>query len=61
MLIDLIVASALLLFGLYLLAWWRNPALRARIEAPKHVFLEQVRAHDAADEPHQTLNAERRP
>ncbi|MGA0806412.1 MAG: hypothetical protein ACO3PV_07850 [Pseudohongiellaceae bacterium] len=51
MLIDLIVGSALLLFGLYLLAWLRNPVLRKRIEAPKHVFLAQVLQHDADGTP----------
>lgn len=47
MLIDLIVGSALLLYGLYFFFWVRSPALRARIERPKHVFLEQAQAHDA--------------
>lgn len=48
MLIDLIVGSALLLSGLYLLAWYRSPALRERIERPKHHFLLQVSRHEAA-------------
>ena len=46
-----IVGSALLLFGLYLLAWLRNPVLRKRIEAPKQVFLAQVLQHDADGTP----------
>lgn len=54
MLIDLIVGSAVLLFGLYLLAWCSSPALRDRIEAPKHDFMARVRlqarAHDVGHE-----------
>jgi len=46
MLINLIVGSAMLLFGLYGFFWLRNPVLRARIERPKHVFLEQAQAFD---------------
>jgi len=47
MLIDLIVGSAVLLFGSFLFFWLRSPTLRARIERPKHVFLQQAQAHDA--------------
>jgi hypothetical protein len=46
MLIDLIVGSALLLFGLFLWFWLRSPALRERIERPKHVFLQQAQQQD---------------
>lgn len=46
MLIDLVVVSALVLFGTFLLFWLASPAVRARIEQPKHVFLEQARAQD---------------
>lgn len=46
MLIDLIVGSALLLFGLYLAAWLRSPGLRARIERPKHAFVARVARHE---------------
>jgi hypothetical protein len=46
MLIDLIVGSAVLLCGLFLYFWLRSPTLRARIEQPKHVFLEQAQRHD---------------
>lgn len=46
MLIDLIVGSALLLFGLFLWFWLRSPALRERIEQPKHVFLQQALQQD---------------
>jgi hypothetical protein len=44
--IELIVGSAILLAGLYLFWWWRSPALRERIERPKHVFLRQVQEFD---------------
>jgi len=44
--IDLIVGSAVLLGGLQLLLWLRSPALRERMERPKHVFLEQAQAYD---------------
>jgi hypothetical protein len=43
MLIDVIVGSAILLSGVYLYFWARSPALRERIERPKHVFLQQAR------------------
>lgn len=48
MLIDLIVGSALLLAGAYLLVWCSSPALRARIERPKHDFVTRVAMQDAA-------------
>jgi len=46
MLIDLIVGAAVLLFSLYGYFWLRSPALRARIERPKHVFLQHAQGHD---------------
>lgn len=46
MLTDLIVGSAVLLFGVYLVCWIRSAALRERIERPKHAFLQQARAFD---------------
>jgi hypothetical protein len=48
MLIDVIVGSAILLSGVYLYFWMRSPALRERIERPKHVFLRQ--AQDLPDD-----------
>jgi hypothetical protein len=51
MLIDLIVGAAVLLFGLFLYFWLRSPALRARIERPKHVFLEQAQRQDSDTRP----------
>lgn len=41
--IELIVGSAILLAGIYLVWWWRSPRLREQIEKPKHLFMEQVR------------------
>jgi hypothetical protein len=42
MLIDVIVGSAIVLFGAYLYWWASSATLRERIERPKHVFLQQV-------------------
>ena len=44
--IELIVGSALLLGGVYLVWWWRSPRLGERIERPKHEFLQQAREYD---------------
>jgi hypothetical protein len=44
--IDIIVGSAIVLFGGYLYAWVRSVRLRERIEQPKHVFLQQARNFD---------------
>jgi hypothetical protein len=49
MLIDLIVGSAVLLFGVYLYCWLRSAALRQRIERPKHAFLRQAREFDGEE------------
>jgi hypothetical protein len=49
-LIDAIVGSAMLLAGIYLYFWARSPALRERIERPKHVFLQQARKYDNSSE-----------
>ena len=46
MLIDVIVGSAILLFGVYLYVWASSVALRERIEAPKYEFLNQTRNSD---------------
>lgn len=48
MLIDLVVGSSVLLFGLFGYFWLRSAALRARIERPKHLFLEQAQRQDEA-------------
>jgi hypothetical protein len=44
--IDLIVGSAVVLFGAWLFAWARSARLRERIEKPGHVFLQQVQDFD---------------
>jgi hypothetical protein len=44
--IELIVGSAMLLAGLYLVWWWLSPRMRDRIERPKHAFLQQAREFD---------------
>ena len=46
MLIELVVGSAILLFGVYLYCWIRSASLREHIERPKHAFLRQVREFD---------------
>lgn len=66
MLINLIVGSALVLTGLYCWFWLRSPALRARIEHPKYVFLEQARQQDglaplAGSVEHQPVQASHTP
>jgi len=37
-----------LLVGIFILTWWRRPALRQTIEKPKYRFLTQERRFDAA-------------
>jgi hypothetical protein len=49
MLIDLIVGSAVLLFGAYLYCWLRSAGLRERIEQPKHEFLQQAQEFDSSN------------
>jgi hypothetical protein len=44
--INVIVGSAIMLFGAYLYAWARSAALRERIEQPKHAFLQQAQEFD---------------
>jgi hypothetical protein len=43
---DLLVYLVLVMTGAFVAAWALSPALRARIEAPKFLFLEQVRRYD---------------
>jgi hypothetical protein len=44
--IDLIVISISAVMLALVLVWWRWPALRARIEAPKFFMLRQERRFD---------------
>jgi hypothetical protein len=44
--IDVIVGSAVILFGGYLFVWARSARMRERIEKPKHVFLQQAQDFD---------------
>jgi len=41
-----IIVASLVLAAAFVLAWALQPALRRRIEEPKHSFGEQVRAYD---------------
>ncbi len=44
--IDLIVIAISAMMFASLLVWWRWPAFRARIEAPKYSMLRQERRFD---------------
>lgn len=46
MMLDLLVYAVLALTGAFVAAWVVSPALRARIEAPKFLFVEQIRRYD---------------
>jgi hypothetical protein len=43
---DLLVYAVLVLTGAFVAAWALSPSLRARIEAPKFLFIEQIRRYD---------------
>ncbi len=43
---DLLVYLVLALTGAFVTAWALSPSLRARIEAPKFLFVEQIRRYD---------------
>ena len=43
---DLLVYAVLVMTGIFVAAWAISPSLRARIEAPKFLFLEQIRRYD---------------
>ena len=46
MITTLIVGASLVLAAAFTLAWLLKPGLREQIEAPKHLFHEQVRQYD---------------
>jgi len=46
MITTIIVASSLALAIAFTLAWLLRPQLRAQIEAPKHLFQNQVQQYD---------------
>lgn len=46
---DLLVYAVLALTSGFVAAWALSPALRARIEAPKHLFIEQIRRGERYD------------
>ena len=50
MLGEFIVGSALVMVAIFGYCWVRDPALRERIERPRHEFIRQVRQLDAAGE-----------
>jgi hypothetical protein len=47
---DLLVYAVLALSAGFALLWALSPTLRARIEAPKHLFVEQIRRYDRSDD-----------
>ena len=46
MISSLIVLSTVLLAGIFSLAYALSPTLRQQVEAPKHVFLQQLAQYD---------------
>jgi len=46
---DLLVYAVLALTAGFVVAWALSAKLRARIEAPKHLFVEQIRRYDRGD------------
>jgi hypothetical protein len=48
---GLIVWASVTFAVVFVAAWAVSPALRARIERPKHHFLESARQYDAAARP----------
>lgn len=46
MITTIIVVASLALAAAFTLAWLLKPALREQIEAPKHLFHDQVRQYD---------------
>lgn len=47
MITNLIVIASLVLTGAFVLAWLLSPALRARIEQPKHQFQDTLRQYES--------------
>jgi hypothetical protein len=43
---DLLVYAVLALTAVFVLAWALSPRLRARIEAPKHLFVKDIQRYD---------------
>ena len=46
MISTFIVVASLVLAAVFIAAWILKPEFRRRIEAPKHLFAEQVRQYD---------------
>ncbi|NIW25415.1 MAG: hypothetical protein GWN29_13095 [Gammaproteobacteria bacterium] len=46
MITTIIVVASLALAAAFTLAWLLKPSLREQIEAPKHLFHDQVRQYD---------------
>lgn len=48
MITNVIVGASLVLTGAFVLAWLLSPALRARIEQPKHQFQDALQRYESA-------------
>lgn len=46
---DFLVYAVVVLTGAFVAAWALSPRLRARIEAPKRLFVEDIRRYDRED------------
>jgi hypothetical protein len=46
MMLDLLVYAVLALTVGFVIVWAFSPKLRARIETPKHLFVEDIRRYD---------------
>ena len=46
MMLDLLVYAVLALTAGFVIVWALSPRLRARIEAPKHLFVEGIQGYD---------------
>ena len=46
MIMTIIVVSSVVLAVAFTVAWLTIPGLRRRVEAPKHLFAEQIRQYD---------------
>lgn len=46
MIIDIIIVMSIALAAAFVVAWVLRPALRSRIEAPKHTFQAELRAYN---------------
>ena len=58
MITTIIVVASLVLAAAFTLAWLLKPSVREEIEAPKHLFHDQVRQYDQGLETPRRLSGE---